>query len=261
MSEIPAELLAAWFFAMGLCVGSFLNVCISRIPAQRSVVFPPSACPTCGSRIRWYDNIPLLSYLVLRGRCRRCHAWISPVYPLVELLGGAIFLAQFLREGLTVELARGSILLTCLVVLFFIDLRHMILPDIITYPSCLAGLAFAAAGLAPITVLDSLSGALGGAATLLFILGGYYLVRRRQGMGLGDVKMMLSVGAFLGLKGTYLALVAASLTGGVFSVGLLLLGKKFDYAIPFGTFLALGGAFSYFAGSGPLDWYLSLLQY
>lgn len=260
MTELPPAVIAAWIAAVGLCVGSFLNVCIVRIPERRSVVFPSSACPSCGSLIRWYDNIPVVSYLLLHGRCRACSVRISPVYPLIELAGGAILLAQYGKAGASVELIRGTFFLSCLLVLFLIDLQHMILPDVITVPGAAVGLVFAGAGASPVSFLDSFAAAAAGALTLLIIMGVYYAVRRRQGMGMGDVKMLLTIGAFLGLKGTYLTLVAASLAGGIFSVGLLLAGRKLDYPIPFGCFLAVGAALAYYSGNAPLDWYLSLLR-
>ncbi|MEW6364562.1 MAG: prepilin peptidase [Acidobacteriota bacterium] len=259
MEWIPAPVLTAWFFAVGLCIGSFLNVCIARIPEERSVVFPPSACPRCSARIRWYDNIPLLSYLLLLGRCRSCRGRISPVYPIVELVEGITLAGLFARNGISVELVRGLIFISCLVVLFFIDLRHMILPNVITFPCAVLGLLFSVLGAAPLRFVDALAGSCSGAAALLVVMGLYYLLRRRQGMGTGDVKMMLSVGAFVGLKGALFTLVAASLAGGLFSIGLLLAGRKFDSEVPFGCFLAPAAALAYVTASAPVDWYLSLL--
>jgi len=260
MIWIPYELFAAWFFCVGLCIGSFLNVCIVRIPDHRSIVVPPSACPSCSTPIRWYDNIPLISYLLLRGRCRDCRIRISPVYPLVELIGGLIFLSLFLRHSLSIEILRGTIFLCCCVILFFTDLRHMILPDVVTLPAAAAGLLFAAVGLAPVTFLDAAAAAVAGALTLLAINGLYYLIRRRHGMGFGDVKMMLAVGAFLGTRGMLLTLIVASFTGGLYGAALLLAGKKADHALPYGTFLAAAAIFAYYGGQACTDWYVSLLR-
>jgi leader peptidase (prepilin peptidase)/N-methyltransferase len=252
--------MAVWLFVLGLCVGSFLNVCIARIPAERSVVSPPSACPGCLVPIHWYDNIPVISYILLRGRCRSCGGRISPVYPLVELAGGAIFLSLFLRHSLSAEMARGAIFLCCMLVLFFIDLRHMLLPNVITLPAAAVGVLFSAVHASPVFLLDAITAALAGAGTLLAVMGLYYGIRRRHGMGMGDVKMMLTIGAFLGLKGMFLTLVVSSLVGGLAGIALLISGKKFDYPLPFGSFLAPAAAFTYFVGTAPIDWYMALLR-
>lgn len=260
MNSLPPELVVTWLSMAGLSIGSFLNVCIARIPAGRSVVFPPSSCPGCDRPIRWYDNIPLISYILLRGRCRSCKAGISPVYPLVELTGGLILTGLYYEHGLSLELIRGSILLCCLVILFFIDFRHMILPDVVTIPGAVAGLFFSALSIGPVGFADAAGGAAAGALTLTLIMGLYYLVRRRLGMGWGDVKMMLLVGAFLGLKGTYLTMIMASFGGGLISILLLARGRGLDHAIPFGCFLAPATAISYLAGDAPLQWYIDLLR-
>lgn len=262
MNWLPPEFLAVWFFAFGLCIGSFLNVCIARIPAERSVVFPPSSCPACGARIRWYDNVPVVSYLLLLGRCRVCRGRISPVYPLVELAGGSILMTQYLRFSLSWETVRGAIFLCALLILFFIDLRHYLLPDVMTLPVTAAGLAFSISGTTPVRLQDAVLAAVAGALTLLAMMGLYYLIRRREGMGMGDVKMMLAIGAFLGLRGTFFTLLVASLFGAIIGITVLLLTrKKADYPLPFGSFLAPAAAFTYYAGSRPIDWYLHLLGY
>ena len=261
MIWLPPIFYAIWLLIFGLCIGSFLNVCIARIPEGRSIVTPPSTCPSCSARIRWYDNIPLLSYLILLGRCRRCHTRISPVYPLVELAGGLIFFSLFLKNSFSAEMVRGSVFLCCLLVLFFVDLHHMLLPNVVTLPCAVIGILFALFHASPISLLDALGGGVGGALFLMSIMGLYYLFRGRLGMGWGDVKMMLAIGAFLGVKGMFLTLICACCAGAFYGLFLLLFyGKKLDHALPFGSFLAPAAALIYFGGDRLFELYVSVLQ-
>ncbi len=235
----------------GLVVGSFLNVVIARVPAGRSVWRPRSACPGCRTAIAWHDNVPVLSFLALRGRCRACRMKIPWRYPLVEATTAAAFALAYWVFGPTLEAAVAAVLLAALIAITAIDLLHQIIPDTITLPGIVVGFAASLVG-SRITWLDSLIGvAVGGGIFLVIILvsGG--------GMGGGDMKLGAMLGAFLGWKLGLLALLLAVLTGGAVAVCLLLLGRKGrKEAIPFGPFLALGGAVTLLWGDQVLAWYL-----
>jgi leader peptidase (prepilin peptidase)/N-methyltransferase len=239
--------------ALGLIVGSFLNVVIARLPQHRSLWMPGSACPTCGAAIAWHDNIPVLSYALLRGRCRACAGRISARYPLVEATTAALFLGALARFGLGPDFAIAAALLAALVAVTVIDLDHQIIPDVITLPGIVAGfLANVATGRLPWN--ESLLGiALGGGVFFAIILasGG--------GMGGGDMKLGAMLGAFLGWKLTLVALFCAVIVGGLLAVVVLAsgrLGRKDP--IPFGPFLAVGGAAALFWGERWLTWYLDV---
>ena len=265
MSAFPLQAcfldVCGWFFAaaFGLILGSFVNVLIYRLPLGRSVVFPRSRCTACGVAIAPYDNIPLASYLLLlRGRCRHCRAPISPRYPLVEALVGAASLAAFTRHGPTLEYAVELIFIAAMVALVLIDYRHRILPDAITLTGAAAGLALAWPR-ETITFLDALAGMLLGGGLLFLVAEVYFRVRKREGMGLGDVKMMAMVGSFLGWKAVLLTVFLGSLAGSL--VGLLLMvlqGRTLKTTLPFGTFLGAAAAASVFLGAPLLDWYAGL---
>jgi leader peptidase (prepilin peptidase) / N-methyltransferase len=250
-------LLGLWFLAVGLLVGSYLNVVIYRLPRGLSTVLPRSRCPSCDAAIAPYDNVPLLSYLVLRGRCRRCQARISPRYPLIEALTGLLFLGCFLRFGVRPETVAAAAFCAAMVALAAIDLEHFILPDRITLPGIVLGLA-----LSPWLPWSgwkaALLGAVLGAGLLLALWKGWLLLRGEEGMGLGDVKMLGMIGAFLGWKGALITLFLASLSGSL--VGLALVGKGdagLKTKLPFGTFLALGALVALFAGPAIARSYLS----
>jgi leader peptidase (prepilin peptidase)/N-methyltransferase len=224
----------------GLVIGSFLNVVIHRLPRDMSLLRPPSSCPGCGGRIKPYDNIPVLSYLLLRGRCRACGRRISPEYPAVEALTAAGFVLVYLHAGREVglELAAGCVFTSALIALGFIDYHHQILPDAITLPGLVLALAYSFFR-DDLTVRGALLGAVVGAGFLLVVYGAYLLVRKKEGLGMGDVTMMLMVGAFLGPLRTVLVLILGSLAGAIVGVYVILRkGKDFQFALPFGTFLA-----------------------
>ena len=224
----------------GLVIGSFLNVVIHRLPRDLSLVHPPSSCPGCGARIRPYDNIPVLSYIVLRGKCRACGHRISPQYPAVEALTAAGFVLVYLHGGRAVglELVAGCVFTSALIALGFIDFHHQVLPDAITLPGLVLALVYAFFR-DDLGIGGALLGAVAGAGFLLLVYGVYYIVRKKEGLGLGDVTMMLMVGAYLGLWRTLLVLILASFTGALVGVYVILRkGKDFQFALPFGTFLA-----------------------
>lgn len=253
MTEVFIGCAPCLFGLFGLAVGSFLNVCICRLPEGESVVSPPSHCPGCGQCIRWFDNIPLLSYIVLRGRCRNCGASISWQYPLVEFATGVLFAATAAVFGLGAETLVYLLLLSALVVITVIDLHHQIIPDRITLPGIPLGLILGALVL-PVGLKDALIGCLLGG-------GAYYLIAvlSRGGMGGGDIKLMAMLGGFLGWKGVVLTTLIGSFTGA--AAGLFLMavkGKGRKHAIPFGPFLALGAMFSIFVGDSLVAWYAGL---
>ena len=237
---------------LGLAIGSFVNVVIVRLPEHRSLWRTRSACPACGAGIAWHDNVPLLSFALLRGRCRACRMPISWRYPIVEVVTAALFALAFQRFGPTPDFAVAALLLAALVAITAIDLQLQIIPDAITLPGTVTGLV-ANVATQRLSVLDSLLGiALGGGLFLLII------VVSRGGMGGGDMKLGAMLGAFLGWKVALLALFCAVLLGGIFAIALLVSGARGRKdAVPFGPFLALGGAIGLFAGEGLLRWYLS----
>ncbi len=235
---------------LGLVIGSFLNVVIARVPDGKSVWGPRSACPGCGAPIAWYDNIPVVSFVALRGRCRQCGMAISWRYPIVEAATGAAFTVAYILLGPTADFVVAAVLLAALIAITTIDLHHQIIPDLITLPGILVGVA---ANLATgRNWQDSLIGiGVGGGIFLVIILAS------RGGMGGGDMKLGAMLGAFLGWKLGLLAMLIGVLTGGVVALALLLLGRKGrKEAIPFGPFLALGGAMTALWGDKLLGWYL-----
>jgi leader peptidase (prepilin peptidase)/N-methyltransferase len=267
-------------FLFGLLIGSFLNVCILRIPADKSIVAPASSCTKCGKAIAPYDNIPVLSWIFLGGKCRNCKTRISAMYPAVELLTGLLFLGCYLVFGPTADALKWAVFAALLVVLTITDLRERLLPDEVNFFGLGAGLLFSlftksldgtALWLAnrwfdfppPSIVLsfaDAVLGAAAGSGLLWIVAEGYFRLRGREGMGLGDVKMMAAVGAFLGLKRTMLTVLLGSLLGSVIGILLIAISKKGrDYELPFGTFLGAGALLVVFFGTPALHWYESLL--
>jgi leader peptidase (prepilin peptidase) / N-methyltransferase len=250
---------AVYSVLFGLLVGSYLNVVIHRLPRGASTVLPRSRCPHCGITIRARDNLPVVSFLLLRGRCRGCAAPISWRYPLVEVLTAGVFLLAYLHHGLSLAALATAAFGAALVALAAIDLEHFLLPDRITLPMTLAGL-----GLQPwlpeVGLRSALLGAAVGSWMLLVVIGLWYLVRGQMGMGLGDVKMLAMIGVFLGLGGVAVTLFAAFVTGAVVGLTLLLLGRgSISSRLPFGAFLAPAALFAAFWGPPVVDAYLALL--
>lgn len=268
-------------FALGMIVGSFLNVCILRIPAGESVVRPRSRCPKCGIPIAGYDNIPVLSWALLRGKCRGCRTPISALYPAIELLSGGLFFACYRAFGLSLEAVKWATLGALLVVLTVTDLRDRLLPDKVNLTGAILGLAFAAAlpvgdGTArmlaerifafpppavALSISDALLGAVAGYGLLWIVYEVYFRLRGREGMGLGDLKMMGMVGTYLGLKANLLTILAGALLGSVIGTAFMLARRKSgDYELPFGTFLGIAGLLVIFYGRTVLDWYFAGLR-
>jgi leader peptidase (prepilin peptidase)/N-methyltransferase len=247
----------AFAFVLGLCIGSFLNVCIYRLPRRESVHWPGSRCTSCGRSLAWYENIPVLSWLALRGKCRTCAAPVSVMYPVVELTTAALFAAGYLVYGATGLLAVRLLFACALVVLFVIDLQHRILPNVITLPGIVVGLLCSLWW--PPGWIASLVGALAGGGVLFAIAEAYVRLRNVEGLGMGDVKMLAMIGAFLGWQLALVTLVLASFAGSVVGVAIIASGRGgMKAALPFGTFLSVGALVASVAGDGILRWYLTL---
>jgi len=243
-------------FVFGATIGSFLNVCIVRLPEERSIVRPRSHCPSCGHEIAWYDNVPVLSYVLLRGRCRGCGTRISPLYPTVELLTGALAVALWTRLGTTLAFAGYFVFAAALVTITFIDLDHQIIPDVISLPGIVVGLAVSF--VSPlVTPLGAVLGVVAGGGVLLAVATAYQMIRGVEGMGGGDVKLLAMIGAFLGWQSVFVTLMVASLIGSIIGVGLMI-HQRADtkLAIPFGPFLAGGALVSLFFGDRILAFYV-----
>ncbi|MEA2236277.1 MAG: leader peptidase (prepilin peptidase) / N-methyltransferase [Thermoanaerobaculia bacterium] len=260
-------LLGFYAFAIGAIVGSFLNVVIHRYPREESIVFPGSHCPQCNAAIRWYDNIPVLSFLILRGRCRACGARIAWRYPLVELANALFYLATFLRTGPTVAFVIIAAIISMTITLIYIDADIQLLPDVIDIPGIALGLAAGALGLGILhpnlvladSLLDSLFGALLGAAIPLVIIGTYWLVRRAEGMGMGDVKMLAMIGAVTGWRAVPGVLLGASVTGALIVLPAALRSSHgMRLMLPFGVFLGIAFLGVLFFGPTLAGWYVSL---
>ncbi len=243
-------------FILGLFIGSFLNVCIYRIPKGESVVWPPSHCPECGERIKPYDNIPVISYLILKGKCRSCGERISYQYPAVELLTGLLTAAAVCRFGLTFSALYYLILTYYLIVVSFIDLKTMEVPVRLSYGALLSGLLLSFF-VPNHSFKEAVFGASFGAGIILFIIETYYVFTGKEGMGYGDANIMAVVGAFLGWKKALLTLFLASFVGALIGIALILINKdKREKAIPFGPFLSIGALLSLYFGDALIKWYL-----
>ena len=260
-------LLGVYAAVLGLIVGSYLNVLIFRLPLGISTVTPRSRCPRCGAPIRALDNIPVISFLALGGRCRHCGARISWRYPGVEAVTGLLFLTCFLRFGISLQSPVAALFCALMLALAMIDYDHMILPDKLTFAGIALGIL-----LQPFVpwarlwegpwgaMAGGVLGAVLGSGLLLAVWGVWLLVRREEGMGLGDAKMLAAIGAFLGWKGVLVSLFFAALAGAVVGLALMAFrGTDLKSKLPFGTFLALGGLIALFAGEPIVQAYARLL--
>ncbi len=268
-------------FLFGLIIGSFLNVCIVRLPRGRSIVSPPSQCPRCKTKIKFYDNIPLISFLLLRGRCRSCGLPISWRYPLVELMNGLFYLWIIHDFWFTGEAVLLMAFCSSLIVITFIDLDFLIIPDVITFPGMLIGvlagpfflsslsepLPFHLGYILPhagprlVGLLNSVIGMLCGALPLYTIGRLWEKLRHEEGMGGGDVKLMGMVGSFLGWKDAFLTIFLGAIVGSIAGLTLMTLKRhKRGQVIPFGPFLALGAVVTAFYGPDIIVWYLNLMR-
>ena len=268
---MPAPIMNIVFFVLGAVVGSFLNVCIHRLPRGGSLISPGSHCPKCGRHIRWFDNIPMLSYILLMRRCRYCGATISGHYFIVELISSLLFLGLYMRFGLSINLLIYLVLTSSLIVMSFIDFDYRIIPDVLNCPGIVIGLVlsilhpaihirpqpwdrvFTSPAIA--SVADSFSGIILGAGFLfaLAILG--RAIFKKEAMGFGDVKLLAMIGAFLGWQMVVLTIFISALIGSI--IGIIIKLKTTGSYIPYGPYLALGAIVAIFGGEKIILWYIS----
>jgi leader peptidase (prepilin peptidase)/N-methyltransferase len=241
---------------VGLCFGSFLNVCILRLPADQSLLHPPSTCPRCGQRIAWHDNIPVVSWLVLRGKCRKCGNPISSQYPLIEALVGILWVAAYLTWGLSLHALTGALLGTILLGIGVTDARHYLIPDEFTWGGLVIGLAVSLAG-GWQGFLTAVLGAAAGFGLLYAVGAGGKWIFSEDAMGGGDIKMMAMVGSFVGWKGVLLTIFSGALLGTLIFLPLSLRKKRL---VPFGVFLAVGAAVTFVWGDAIIEWYRRFLS-
>ena len=245
-------------FVLGAATGSFLNVCIYRMPLEQSIITPGSRCMGCGTPVRWFDNIPIISWLLLRGRCRSCAAPFSIRYPLVELITAILSLLLFLKFGPTFQYLVMFLFCAALVVITFIDFDHQIIPDEISLPGIGIGFLFSFFLPQP-TWISSLSGIIAGWGLLALVFYGYLWLTGREGMGGGDAKLLAMMGAFLGLQAIPFIIFSSSLVGSVAGLSIMAVqGKDRHLAIPFGPYLVLGAILYIFWGPSLIHWYLQL---
>jgi len=280
---LPLPVACVFIAVLGAIIGSFLNVVIHRLPREQSITLPASACPSCGEAIKAYDNIPIVSFLILGGRCRSCRAPISIRYPLVEALTALLFAAVSWHDGISWALPFDLVFIAIMIALVFIDAEHMILPNAITYPGIIFALAARIAvpylagaphfddlpslihGPLPgqplwlVSLAGAVIGAIAGGGSLWLMGFLWEKMRGVEAMGLGDVKMMFMVGAYLGWRLTVLTIFIAVLTGSLFGIAMMLRrgGRNLQMMLPFGIFLGIGAVISLLAGTGVVTWYAS----
>ena len=241
---------------VGLCLGSFLNVCILRLPHEQSLLWPPSSCPKCGRPIAWWDNIPVVSWVVLMGRCRGCRAPISAQYPIIEAAVGLLWVGAVLMYGPSIQALAAALLGTILLGIAVTDARHFLIPDEYTWGGLVLGLALSLSGGAP-GFLQALLGAGVGFSLLFVVAQAGRWAFKEEAMGGGDIKMMGMLGSFVGWKGVLLTVLLSALLG---SLVFLPLSFKRKRLVPFGVFLAVGGAVTFVFGDAIIQWYLQFLR-
>lgn len=249
----------ALIFLTGLFIGSFFNVCIYRIPNEKSIVLPPSHCTSCNHKLAVLDLIPVFSYLFLKGKCRYCGASISVQYPLIELLTGTMYLVLYLHFGFTWQLLISIVLASLLLIITVIDLKHMIVPDELVVFGLISAFVFQITRISPIGYLDAISGALLGGSIFLVIALLSMFILKKDGMGGGDIKLMAMIGALTGWKVTLLSIVLSVYLGGLLGGALLLfkVKRRGDY-IPYGPFIAMATIISVLWGDSIISWWLGL---
>ena len=279
--DAPLPIACAFMAVVGAIIGSFLNVVIHRVPREQSIVLPSSKCPKCRAEIKAYDNIPVISYLILRGRCRKCGLRISPRYPAVEALTGLLFAAVTWHDGLSYALAFDLAFVASMIALIFIDAEHMILPNVITYPGVVFALltrlllpylvspahfddlpqllaTFPKLPLWAVSLIGAAIGALIGGGSLWLMGFLWEKLRGIEAMGFGDVKMMLMVGAFLGWRLTILTILMGALSGSIAGIAVMYKrGRNLQMMLPFGIFLGIGAIISFLVGTRIIAWYAS----
>ena len=235
------------FFIIGLIIGSFLNVCIYRIPRGKSIVYPPSSCPLCGARLKWYDNIPVISYIVLKGRCRYCKGKISPIYPVVELLTAIYSVLVYLKFGITLNTVFYLIFGYILIAASFIDFFHYIIPDSLTLSLAFVGLAY---GIVNHELVHSIVGLIFGFVLLYVVAVLGKVIFKKEAMGGGDIKLLAALGTFVGVRGVLFTLFVASFLGSLVGVVLIASGNaKMSQRLPFGPYLSLSAIIYLFVGA------------
>lgn len=271
---MPSEVILLYIFSFifGSIIGSFLNVCIYRLPKEESIVYPGSHCTSCKRSINFYHNIPILSYIFLKGRCSYCNSKIPFIYPTIETLTGLLFVATLWRFGLGPDTIFYLVFICGLIVITFVDLKHMIIPNVITYPGIIVGILYNALItnwhnslesvnsfsfgilnffelLNEIPILDSLFGVILGGGILLLIAYTYEIIKKRQGMGMGDVKLLALIGAFLGWQGVFFVIFLSSILGSVVGLSIIIARRgDLKYAFPFGPFLSIAAIIYIFTG-------------
>lgn len=248
-------------FILGLCTGSFLNVCIYRIPDGLSIIKPPSSCKECGHRIRWFENIPVISFIMLKGRCGSCGERISIQYPLVELLTGFLLTVLFFKTGLTYIFLSYFIFTSALIVITFIDFKLQIIPDVISLPGIVVGFSLSFLP-GSIGWIDSLVGMLLGGGILYIVAWVYFACTKREGMGGGDIKLLGMIGAFLGWQSIPFVIFFSAATGSLIGIVLMIVkGRNMKFAIPFGPFLAVSAYVYLLIGKDLIRWYFSVSNF
>jgi len=256
---IPLSITLATLF-YGLCVGSFLNVCIYRVPLSRSIVRPGSACPFCKAPIRWYDNIPVVSYLILLGRCRSCRNRVSVRYPAVEAFTGCVALIALYTFGPSANALAHFLFYSVLITLTFIDIDHRIIPDVISLP-CIPIFFLLSLAVPTLSWQDAALGILIGGGSLWLIAWLYERATGKAGMGGGDIKLLGMIGAFIGWEGVLFTIFFSSLTGSIIGLSIMRAQRgTMKMAIPYGPFLATGGAVYTLWGARLIGWYFGLLR-
>ncbi len=246
-------------FLIGLCIGSFINVCIYRLPLEKSIIFPSSFCPECKNKIKWFHNIPVFSYIFLKGKCAYCNCKISIKYPLIELLTGIVFFINFNLFGFSLLFFVNTLFILLLIIATFVDLEHMIIPDEISIGGIIIGFIISFFR-NDITWLQSLIGIILGSGILLLIIKGYFLLTKKEGMGGGDVKLLGMIGAFLGYNSIFFVIFFSSMVGTAVGIPFILLKSKGKgYAIPFGPFLSVAAVIYLYFGQTIINWYLKLV--
>lgn len=249
----------AWYiFMVGTCVGSFLNVCIYRIPENKSIVTPGSSCPNCNNSIPFYLNVPILSYLFLMGRCKFCNVPISLRYPIIELITGVFALLLYAKFSLSPQFFYWFVFISVLITISFIDFDHQIIPDIISIPGILI-FSSSFYFLPEMTVKSTSLGVLVGGGSLYAVAFVYYLLKKQEGMGGGDIKLLAMIGAATGIKGVFFTVFIGSVLGSIGGLLIMLYIKNNDakLKIPFGPFLSIGAVFYIFFGDELIFWYLT----
>ncbi len=252
------DLILLYLFVIGACIGSFLNVCIYRLPEEKSIISPSSHCPFCKNKLKWYHNIPIISYIFLQGKCAYCKKKISIRYPIVELLSGFFTIINYKIFGLSFDFFFYTIFIYLIIIVIFADLKYMIIPDEVSIGGIIIGFIMSFFSNS-ITWMQSLVGIIVGGGILYSIIIIYYFITKKEGMGGGDIKLIAMIGAFLGLKSIFFVIFIGSLLGTIIGIPVMIIKKKDkNLAIPFGPFLSIAAIIYIYLGDIILNWYMNL---